>query len=206
MQVRRVPSRRLIAVVSIAAFVLFSGGLKRVLLAKAAREVGAVTVGAPAPDFTLADLNGRSVSLHAVAAQHDVTLVTFWATWCLPCRLEMPELTEAWKQHHGEGFELLAINTEQDTPKAKAFADERDLPFPVLVDDGSVQKQYGINALPTSFMIDRHAVVLWAQTGSLNALSVMTEFQLRRVHERDKENQGRSASSAGDRHTGSDRG
>jgi peroxiredoxin len=182
-----VRTRRLIAVLAIVAFVAFSGGLKRTLLVRTSREVGHVVVGTVAPDFTLPDLEGRAVSLHELAAQHDVTLVTFWATWCLPCRLEMPELAGAWKDNHGDGLELLAVNTEKDAGKARAFAQERALPFPVLLDDGSVQQRFGIEVLPSSFMVDRRAKVLWAHTGSLQALTTVTTFQLRRIHERDKE-------------------
>lgn len=169
------------------AFVVFSGGLKRSLLARTSQEAGLVRVGVAAPDFTLPDLDGRAVSLHEVAAQHDVTLVTFWATWCLPCRLEMPELVETWKKHRGNGLELLAVNTEQNPTKARAFAKERTLPFPVLLDDGSVQRRLGIEVLPTSLMVDRNATVLWAQTGALSMLSTVTGFQLRRARERAKE-------------------
>jgi len=179
-----VRSTRLTSVVLVVAFAVFSVGLKQTLIGRDAAEAGAYGVGSVAPDFTLPDVNGKPVSFHEVAARHDITLVNFWATWCMPCRLETPELTKTWQQHGEKGLALLAVSTDEDTTKVRRFVEERHLAFPVLADDGSVSKQYDVKALPTSLMVDRNAKVVWAHAGIANGLSSTAAQHLARVRTR----------------------
>jgi peroxiredoxin len=179
-----VRSTRLTSVVLLVAFAVFSLGLKRTLIGRNSAGAGAYEVGTVAPDFTLPDVNGNPISFHDVAARHDVTLVNFWATWCMPCRLETPELTKTWEEHGEKGLAVLAVSTDGDATKVRRFVEDRHLAFPVLTDGGSVSERYDIKALPTSLMVDRSAKVVWAHTGIANDLSSMARQHLARVRAR----------------------
>ncbi len=104
-------------------------------------------------DFTLTDLHGKAWALKDLRGQ--VVLVNMWATWCPPCRSEMPDLDSIYKRFKKDGLIVLAI-TDEDAGKARQFVDEYRLGFPILLDpDKSVHKQYTIEGLPRSFVYDR---------------------------------------------------
>ncbi len=104
-------------------------------------------------DFTLTDLHGKAWALKDLRGQ--VVLVNMWATWCPPCRSEMPDLDSIYKRFKKDGLIVLAI-TDEDASKARQFVDEYRLGFPILLDpDKSVHKQYTIEGLPRSFVYDR---------------------------------------------------
>jgi peroxiredoxin len=104
-------------------------------------------------DFTLTDLHGKAWALKDLRGQ--VVLVNMWATWCPPCRSEMPELDSIYKRFKKDGLIVLAI-TDEEAGKARQFVDEHRLSFPILLDtDKSVHKQFTIEGLPRSFVYDR---------------------------------------------------
>ncbi len=127
-----------------------------------------------APDFTLKTLDGSQISLSQFRG-HPV-LVNFWASWCAPCRLEMPELVRAYEAHKGEGFVVLAVNvTYQDSvEEAKQFVAEFNLTFPVLLDEtGEVADTlYHVRGLPTSFFVDRNGLLSKIKLGSMTGEQV----------------------------------
>ena len=107
-----------------------------------------------APDFTLENAEGQEIQLSDLRGQP--VLVNLWASWCVPCRTEMPALERVYQEYRSQGFVLLAVNaTDQDNrPSALAFAQENGLTFPLLFDfDGQVSRLYQLRALPTSFFI-----------------------------------------------------
>ena len=113
-----------------------------------------------APDFTLLTTTGESVTLSGL--QGTVVIVNLWASWCSPCRAEMPALQRVYEDYQDRGVEVLAINTTfQDSEvDAKAFMEEMNLSFPVLLDrTGSVSRQFQLRALPTTFFIDQEGVI-----------------------------------------------
>ncbi len=104
-------------------------------------------------DFALTDLHGKAWALKDLRGQ--VVLVNMWATWCPPCRSEMPDLDSIYKRFKKDGLIVLAI-TDEEAGKARQFVDEYRLSFPILLDsDKSVHKQYTIEGLPRSFVYDR---------------------------------------------------
>jgi cytochrome c biogenesis protein CcmG/thiol:disulfide interchange protein DsbE len=112
----------------------------------------------PAPDFTLADLSGAPVRLGDLRGQ--VVLVNLWATWCGPCRAEMPMIQAAYDQYRAQGFTVLAVNEREDAEAVAAYMAEGRLTFPALLDqDGAVGAAYQAGVMPSSFFIDRAGVV-----------------------------------------------
>ncbi len=125
-----------------------------------AMQVASPREGFPAPDFALDELNGAPVSL---AAQHgQFVIVNFWASWCGPCRAEMPTIQKLYAAKRERGLQVLAVNsTFQDNEVgARTFVQEFNLTFPILLDrDGAVSQRYRLQALPSTFIIDRKGVI-----------------------------------------------
>ena len=116
-------------------------------------------VGSPAPNFQLWDLGGKPVSL--TDYQGGVVLVNFWATWCGPCKVEMPAMEKLYREFNRPDFEILAVSTDaQGAAVTRPFRDEMGLTFPILHDsDFRVGMTYGARTLPMSFLIDRQGKV-----------------------------------------------
>ena len=124
-------------------------------------------IGKQAPDFTLMTLDGTEVSLSQFRGQP--VLINFWATWCLPCREEMPELVRSYESHKAEGLIILGLNlTYSDSlPDVETFASEFNITFPILLDkDGAVaERLYRIPGVPTSIFIKRDGTIERIQVG-----------------------------------------
>lgn len=134
-------------------------------------------IGKPAPAFSLEDLSGKKVSLADYRGK--AVLVNFWATWCGPCKIETPWLVELRNQYAPKGFEILGISAEGDDlapsdkegwAKDKAaigkFVQEEHMPYPVLIDGDSLSQPYGgLDAMPTSFFLDRNGKIVAATMG-----------------------------------------
>jgi peroxiredoxin len=119
-----------------------------------------------APDFALKDIDGKLRQLSENRGK--VVLVNFWATWCPPCRREMPSMQRAWKQLKGENFEMLAINVgeDEDTIFGFTFSTGVELTFPILLDrDAQVIKAWPVIALPTSFIVDPQGRIVYRAVG-----------------------------------------
>lgn len=112
------------------------------------------TLGAPAPDFALRDADGEIVKLSDLRGK--VVFVNFWATWCRPCRDELPDIQKLYDEKRDEGLEVLAVNYQDNQEDARAFFDDLGISVPMLLDrSGSVYNQYLLQGLPDSFFIDR---------------------------------------------------
>lgn len=123
-------------------------------------------VGHPAPDFTLPTLDGKMVRLSAFRGQKAV-LINFWATWCAPCRLEMPTMEKAYQKYKGRGLEILAVSVDAGPKSAvKSFMEELGLTFPALLDPKmEVLRLYRLSAIPASFLIDKQRVIRFKELG-----------------------------------------
>jgi peroxiredoxin len=125
-------------------------------------EGGQVEVGVRAPDFTAVDLaTGDSVSLRE-RYRGQVTLVNIWATWCIPCRVEMPAMQAVYDSLRGEGFRIAAVSIDEgDATEVRNFAAELKLTFDVLHDpSGRIQQIYQTTGVPESFLLDRDGVIV----------------------------------------------
>lgn len=128
--------------------------------ASAARDM----IGTPAPDFTLGSLEGSNLRLSEY--QGRVVMINFWATWCGPCRQEMPLLDELYTQYQPLGFTILGVNVEEDPSKAKQLLKESPVNFPILYDDKSeVSKLYKVVAMPSTVLVDRDGNVRYLHQG-----------------------------------------
>jgi peroxiredoxin len=132
----------------------------------AAQTMTPVAERPAAPDFTLKDADGKRHRLSENRGK--VVLVNFWATWCPPCRREMPSMQRAWTQLKGENFEMLAINVgeDEDTIFGFTFSTGTELTFPILLDrDAQVIKAWPVIALPTSFVVDPQGRIVYRAVG-----------------------------------------
>ena len=119
-----------------------------------------------APDFEITTTKGERFRLSENVGKKIIVL-NFFATWCGPCRAEMPELNRYFDEHKSEPFVLLAIDAEEKGDRVDAFFDELKLDFPVGVDQGPIQKQYGVESFPTTVVIGVDGKVQLYETGAL---------------------------------------
>jgi cytochrome c biogenesis protein CcmG, thiol:disulfide interchange protein DsbE len=132
------------------------------ILTKVGSEVAPVAVGAPAPDFHAMDLaSGDSISLRE-RYRGKVTLVNIWATWCEPCRVEMPAMERVYTDLAPRGFAIAAVSIDEGGPDAvRAFGQELKLSFDLLQDrSGRVQQIYQTTGVPESFLLDRRGTIV----------------------------------------------
>ncbi|MBE9537781.1 MAG: TlpA family protein disulfide reductase [Proteobacteria bacterium] len=115
--------------------------------------------------FTLPMLDG-SGTLSLSDYRGEVVYLTFWASWCVPCRQEMPYLAQLWERHYDKGFRVIAINVDEDLAAALEFAAEQDVPFPLVRDEGRVlSKQYKVPGFPTHYLLDRRGRIRYSGLG-----------------------------------------
>lgn len=128
--------------------------------ASTAGEIPAPREGFLAPDFRLQTPDGEMVALSELRGQ--AVLVNLWATWCPPCRAEMPAIQKIYQEYKDQGFVVLAVNmTYQDNPLAVLpFTQENNLTFPILLEEtGEMARKYELRSLPSSFFINRDGIV-----------------------------------------------
>jgi cytochrome c biogenesis protein CcmG, thiol:disulfide interchange protein DsbE len=149
-----------IALLFLCAFAVFSVKVKNQLNTKES-PLKAVKLGEPMPDFTLVDSTGRTVKFSDVCRENKLLMINFWASWCTPCRMEMPEFERIYSAKKAEGFTILAVNEDTEREKLDAYVKNKPVSFPVLIDkDGAVSKQFGIHALPTTILVRRDGKIL----------------------------------------------
>lgn len=129
-----------------------------------ALALGAANPGAPAPDFTLAARDGGKVRLADLKGQ--VVMINFWATWCGPCRQEMPLLAQLNTKYEPLGFTLLGVNVEPDSAAAVAWLKGMPVTFPILFDtDSVVAGTFGVEGMPSTVFVDRNGQVRYVHRG-----------------------------------------
>jgi len=134
------------------------------LAATAAVTSHAVAIQDEAPDFTLKSLEGSNLRLEEYRGQ--VVLINFWASWCGPCRQEMPLLDRLHHRYEDTGFAVLGINVEGEIKPAQEIVDKTNVTFPVLIDeDQKVSEMYNLEAMPSTVVVDRDGVVRYIHRG-----------------------------------------
>ncbi len=150
---------------------MFKNSVKKVIVMLAAGMLFAANVQAevlegPAPDFTLKSRSGENIKLSEMRG--DVVMINFWASWCAPCRQEMPLLEEMYKKYSDLGFVLLGVNVEEDSSKAGELLREIPVTFPILYDNtNKVTKMYKVVAMPSTVMVDRDGNMRYLHRGYL---------------------------------------
>lgn len=124
----------------------------------------AADLNKPAPDFTLKAMDGSNVKLSELKGK--VVMLNFWASWCGPCRQEMPYLEDIYKKYAPAGFVLLGINVDEDSADAKEFLAEVPVSFPVLLDSkNTLPELYEVEAMPSTFFVDKDGNLVYLHKG-----------------------------------------
>jgi thiol-disulfide isomerase/thioredoxin len=142
-------------------------------------RVSVLRARTPAPDFQAQGLDGSPVRLSGLRGK--VVFLNFWATWCPPCREEMPSMEALYRRFRGGDLEFLAMDIQEDRETVAAFMKERGLSFPAALDStGRISGEYGVRGIPTTFIIDREGGVVAASVGGRdwNTAEVIAALEL----------------------------
>ena len=137
-------------------FLILAGCLA--LFITACGEKPVATVGKPAPDFDTLDLDGKVWSLSKLKGK--VVFINFWATWCSPCREEMPSMQRLYTKLPKDKFEMIALFNNDKKPAVRNFVSQLELTFPILSDEHNFAgTKYGLTGLPETFIVDKQGVI-----------------------------------------------
>lgn len=114
-------------------------------------------IGKSAPDFQVIDLKGQELSLKKFRGQ--VVLLDFWATWCIPCRTEMPHLKKIYDKYKDQKFEIIGISLDHGRAVLDSYIEKKNITWPQFLDDGSVAKMYNVTGIPATFLLDGEGIV-----------------------------------------------
>jgi len=163
------PERRRQLLLAIGAGLLVPGGAARARVA-----------GRDAPDFTLPTLTGPNLRLAEQKGR--VVMLNFWASWCGPCRREMPELEKLYGRYRASGFQLLAISVDEDPANAAGASSRMGVHFPVLLDgQRKVSRQYELDTMPSTVIIDRDGRMRYRHQGYHEGAEELYERQIREL-------------------------
>jgi peroxiredoxin len=118
--------------------------------------------GKPFPDFSEADVEGKPLSISKFKGK--VVLVDFWATWCMPCVLELPEIQKAYEKFHDKGFEVVGVSLDEDKSRLQQFVKQKKMPWPEFFDgkkwENKLAVKYGVDSTPTGYLLDRDGKII----------------------------------------------
>jgi peroxiredoxin len=137
-------------------------------MACASNETEVAEVGAPIPAYATVSLDGDSVSV--ASHRGSVVLINIWATWCHPCRTEIPHLRELYDRYRDRGFTVVGVSVDADGTDEviRAFMQEYDMTFPIWRDpDERISTRFLTVGVPASFLVDRDGVLRWKKTGPI---------------------------------------
>ncbi|MBC8389595.1 MAG: TlpA family protein disulfide reductase [Actinobacteria bacterium] len=125
-------------------------------------------------DFTLMDLDGNEISLSDFNGK--ILILNFWATWCPPCREEIPNFVEVYNEYESKDVQFIGVSNE-DISTLKSFVEDYDISYPILIDDANIMGKWGISAIPTTFVFDKNGQIIFKNVG------MMTGEQLKNIIE-----------------------
>lgn len=133
-------------------------------------------IGDKAPDFKLNTLEGETMQLSDFRGER--VMVNFWATWCPPCREEMPDMERFYQEHEPNIFSVNLTDSEMNTKQVERFMQELQLTFPVLLDtEGEVSNLYRIQPIPMTYMIDAEGIIQFKSFGALSYRQMVKQFE-----------------------------
>jgi len=154
--------------------------LAALLLLAAPHAEPAIAPASSAPDFTLRTMEGPNLRLQEQRGQ--VVMINFWATWCGPCRQEMPHLNRLFEKYRASGFVLLGVNVDDDPRNAAEVAAKLGVKFPMLLDtDRKVSHLYDLSSMPSTLLIDRDGKVRYLHRGYQSGFEDTYEKQIREL-------------------------
>lgn len=132
--------------------------------------------GEPAPDLSLPDLGGKLVQLSQLKGK--VVVVNFWATWCRPCREEIPDFVRLHKEHRGHGLEIIGVAMNKGKEEAvRAFVKESEMAYTIVIGETEVARRWLVRGIPWTFIVDREGKVARVIAGMTDRPSLETEIQ-----------------------------
>jgi thiol-disulfide isomerase/thioredoxin len=164
-----------LATVAVGVAIVAAGGVAWMTLLQPAQGTGIARPGAPAPQIALQVVGGGTSDL--AAEKGKVVLVNFWATWCEPCKSEMPALQQLANELKDRPFILYSVDLQEDGPQIEAFQRQYNLQlYAVLDENGDVTRAYGVRALPSTFVIDKAGILRLQRLGPLLAGDASTTW------------------------------
>lgn len=149
--------------------------LSGTLVTGCAAPAEAPEIGKSAPSFQLTDIDGQSISLSDFKGK--TVLLNFWATWCGPCRSEMPYIQEVYDERSEPGLVILAVNIGESLTKVEEFIQDYNLTFPVLLDrEGNVAEKYNIRAIPTTYLVDGDGIIKDIKIGAFSSVAEIEDI------------------------------
>ena len=148
-----------------------------IALAAGFAPLAAIVPNQPAPAFTLKSLDGKTLALSELKGK--IVVVNFWATWCPPCRAEIPDFVEVYEQNRAKGLEIVGVSVDEMTPQQlRPFVDKNKMSYPVALVTDKILRDYGpISAIPTTFIIDKKGIIRHAEEGMMDKQTLTTLFQ-----------------------------
>ncbi len=159
------PLRILVVLALAGPFLIGAASVEGIAEAGAGLPILTLSEPAVAPDFTLDRPSGSRVRLRDFRGK--IVFLNFWATWCIPCRAEMPAMERLYQDLHGKGLVVLAVNFQDDPEAVRSFREELRLTFPMALDrTGTAASAYRVRGLPASFILDREGRIVARSLGA----------------------------------------
>ena len=130
------------------------------LVSQAQEPASMPKVGDKVPSFTVKDTDGKEKTLADLCEGKKYIMIDFWATWCVPCRKEMPNVKEQYAKYADKGFEIIGISEDRSKPTMDEFVQKEGMKWPVFRDQTRIASLYGVTMIPTTFIIDAEGTVV----------------------------------------------